>query len=163
VEWANGPFFVYMDELRLQQMTELLEPTVTGLGYELVGIEFAPVSGRNTLRVYIDSEQGVGVDDCQVVSRQISGLLDVEDPIDGAYALEISSPGIERPLFKTGDYERFSGQKAKIQLKEALHGRKNFTGLMQGIDDGVVLMDIDGEQWRLPLTLIRRAKLAPDY
>ena len=144
----------------MQDLTALFEPVVESMGYELVGVEFHGSEHHGVLRVYIDSANGITVDDCAAVSHQISALLDVEDPIAQAYDLEVSSPGINRPLFKRSDYERFSGEKAKIKLAVALDGRRNFSGVLQGVDDeNCVVIDVDNEVFKLPLQNIAKANL----
>ena len=144
----------------MQNLTPLFEPVVVSMGYELVGVEFLGAGGYGTLRVYIDREQGVSLDDCAAISHQISGILDVEEPIKQAYDLEISSPGIDRPLFKLADFERFTGMTAKVKLALALEGRKNFKGRLQGVtDDGMVIIEVDGEKFQLPFADIARANL----
>ncbi len=121
---------------------ELLEPAVQALGYELVGVEYhGGGPGGGLLRVYIDNAQGITVDDCQTVSYQVSGLLDVEDPIPGNYTLEVSSPGLDRLLFKPGDYERFTGSLIKLRLGYPLEGRRRYKGRLRGIEDGNVVIE----------------------
>jgi ribosome maturation factor RimP len=143
----------------MQDLTALMTPVVESMGYELVGVEFHGSEHHGVLRVYIDQEAGITVDDCADVSRQISALLDVEDPIVQPYDLEVSSPGIDRPLFKLNDYQKFSGLKAKIKLGVALNGRKNFSGILQGVDQELVLIDVDNEVFELPFHDIARANL----
>ena len=144
----------------MRDLTELFEPVVEAMGYELVGVEFHAAGRYGTLRVYIDREEGVSLDDCAAISHQISGILDVEEPIKQAYDLEISSPGIDRPLFKLADYERFSGELAKIKLSVAQQGRKNFKGRLQGvIEPSQVAIEVDGERFELPFADIARANL----
>jgi len=146
------------------QLSELLEPAVRSLGYELVGVEYrSGGEGGGLLRVYIDSEQGITVDDCQAVSYQVSGLLDVEDPIPGHYTLEVSSPGYDRLLFKPQDYERFSGSLVKVRLGFPLDGQRRFKGRLQGLEDGNVVIEQDGERVSLPLDQIEQARLVPEY
>lgn len=148
----------------MQDLTALFEPVVESMGYELVGVEFQRGDGHGTLRVYIDHEQGIGVDDCVAISHQISAILDVEEPIRQAYDLEVSSPGIERPLFKLDDFARFSGKTAKIRLAVAQQGRKNFRGRLQGvIDSKLVTIEVDGEEFDLPYADIARANLVGDF
>ena len=106
----------------MQDLAPLFEPVIESMGYELVGVEYQLNGSYGTLRVYIDREQGVSLDDCAEISRQVSAILDVEDPIQQAYDLEISSPGLDRPLFKLADYERFSGQTVKVKLLSGLDG-----------------------------------------
>lgn len=147
----------------MQELTALFEPVVESMGYELVGVEWLGSEHHGLLRVYIDHDNGITVDDCAEVSRQISALLDVEDPITQAYDLEVSSPGINRPLFKAEDFERFVGRKAKIKLAVALNGRKNFSGIIKGVeDDRFVIIDVDHEVFNLPIQDIARANLVGD-
>ncbi len=110
-----GPFLLVLARvIHLHDLAQLFEPVIQSMGYELVGIEFSDGNRHGTLRVYIDREAGVNIDDCAAISHQISAILDVEEPIQQAYDLEISSPGIDRPLFYQKDYERFTGRMAKI-------------------------------------------------
>ena len=144
----------------MQKLTALFEPVVESMGYELVGVEFHGGEHHGVLRIYIDKEDGITVDDCASVSRQLSAVLDVEDPIVIAYDLEVSSPGINRPLFKASDYAKYAGHKAKIKLAIAKDGRKNFNGELKGMDEnGQVLIDIDDETFELPLHDIAKANL----
>ena len=147
----------------MRDLTQMFEPVVESMGYELVGVEFNAGGGHGTLRVYIDREEGVSLDDCAAISHQLSGILDVEEPIKQAYDLEISSPGIDRPLFKLADFERFNGQEAKIKLALGLDGRKNFKGRLQGVTDAKqIVIEVDGEQFDLPYADIARANLVGD-
>ena len=113
--------------------------------------------------MYIDSEQGITVDDCQKVSYQVSGVLDVNDPIPGHYTLEVSSPGMDRLLFRPDDYRRFAGSLVKLRLAYPVEGRRKFTGRLQGLEDGNVLLELDGEQLSLPLDQVDQARLVPEY
>jgi len=140
-----------------ERVTTLLEPVVEGLGYELVGIEYHPASGQALLRIYIDQPDGVDVDDCARVSHQVSGVLDVEEPIAGEYMLEVSSPGLDRPLFKPADYTRFAGEQIRIRLRGLFNGRRKHRGTLLGLEDGEVLIDEEGEQVRVPLLEVDRA------
>ena len=147
----------------MRDLTQLFEPVVESMGYELVGVEFNAGGGHGTLRVYIDREQGVSLDDCAAISHQLSGILDVEEPIQQAYDLEISSPGIDRPLFKLADFERFIGKTAKIKLAVGVQGRKNFKGRLQAVTDAkLITIEVDGEQFDLPYADIARANLVGD-
>jgi ribosome maturation factor RimP len=149
--------------LLVRDLTQLFEPVVESMGYELVGIEFNAGGGHGTLRVYIDREQGVNLDDCAAISHQLSGILDVEEPIQQAYDLEISSPGIDRPLFKLADFERFIGRTAKIKLAVGVQGRKNFRGQLQAVaDEKLITIEVDGEHFDLPYADIARANLVGD-
>ena len=143
-------------------LRRLLQPVVEMLGYELVGIEYFPSGHHHILRVYIDKEEGITLEDCEQVSHQVSALLDVEDPIRGTYTLEVSSPGLDRPLFTPEHFARFSGRQVKLRLFAPRGGRRNYKGLLQGLDDGNVRLEVDGEEFRLPLEEIERARLVPE-
>ena len=147
----------------LQDLTDLFEPVIKSMGYELVGVEFLGSTHHGTLRVYIDHENGIGVEDCATISHQISGILDVEEPIQQAYDLEVSSPGINRPLFRAKDYEQFIGHSAKIKMVVALDGRKNFKGLLQGVTgSATVQILVDNEAYELPIADIAKANLVDE-
>ena len=141
------------------QIELLVEAPIESLGYELVGVEYIKNGADTVLRLYIDAEQGIGIEDCERVSHQVSGILEVEDPISSAYSLEVSSPGFDRPLFKERDFVRFSGQEVKISMKLPIQGRRNFKGLLQGFSDGNILVEVDGEIYELPLTKLSKAKI----
>lgn len=142
-------------------LTRLVEPVVVGMGFELVGVEFD--THQRILRVYIDSEKGIVVDDCSKVSHQLSGVLDVEDPIPGNYRLEISSPGLDRPLFSPEHFERFKGALARIQLSRPLDGRRRFKARLAGCEGGrVQLMDGD-VQIDIPYESIEKARIVPEF
>jgi len=141
-----------------QRLNALIGPAVEGLGYEFVGTEYMPRRRHSLLRVYIDSEAGITLDDCARVSNQLSGLLDVEEPIAGAYNLEVSSPGLDRPLF----FERFRGAKARVKMHMPVAGQRNFKGILDGCRNGDVILLQDGEEHALPLEDISSARLIPD-
>jgi len=143
------------------QLEDLLSPVVDSLGYEFVGLEYLPQGKHSLLRIYIDKPDGITVDDCGTVSHQVSGVLEVEDPISGHYVLEVSSPGLDRPLFKFEDFERFSGNNVQIRLQIPLDGRRNFKGLLQGVQaaDQLVELAIDDEIISLPWGRIEKARL----
>ena len=145
-----------------RRMKEMIEPAVNTLGYELLGVECHAAPQRSLVRVYIDSEAGIGVEDCERVSYQVSGILDVEDPIAGAYDLEVSSPGLDRPLFEPRHFARYRGSKVRIRLDWPLDGRRNFRGILQGYRDGNILIDVDGAEHVLPFSRIGAARLVPD-
>jgi ribosome maturation factor RimP len=141
------------------QIEALVQVPIESLGYILVGVEYIK-NGRDTvLRIYIDAEQGVSIEDCERVSHQVNGILEVEDPISTAYSLEVSSPGFERPLFKQKDFEQFVGAEAKISMKLPIQGRRNFKGQLHGFSDGNIMIDVDGELYDLPLTKLAKARL----
>ncbi len=141
---------------------DVIEPAVTGLGYELVGVEYLSQGRHSTLRIYIDHEDGITLDDCGRVSHQVSGVLDVEDVIKGNYALEVSSPGLDRPLFTLEHFVRFQGREAKVRLRVAQEGRKKFTGLILGVEGEQVLLQVDGQTVALPIGIVEKANLVPD-
>ena len=150
-----------------EKLEALLAPVVDDLGYEYVGIEYSSNPKNRLLRLYIDrpidqQETGIGVDDCEVVSREVSALLDVEEPISGQYTLEVSSPGIARPLFTAEHFSRFIGETAKVQLHAPIDGRRKFKGLIVAVADDEVTLAVDGQQVQLPLVDMLKAHLAPD-
>jgi len=143
---------------------DLVRGVVEPMGYELVGVEYLTGQpGGNLLRVYIDREEGITLDDCAAVSHQLSGVLDVEDPIPGNYTLEISSPGLDRPLFEPEHFERYVGKKVNIRLESSVPGRRRYKGTLLGIEDGRVQVEVDGEVHSLDLDEIRDARLVPEF
>lgn len=150
-----------------QKVWQIIQPAVEGLGYEFVGLEYVRQDGRNTLRIYIDAAAGITLEDCEAVSHQVSGVLDVENPIGDTYDLEVSSPGMDRPLFKEQDFAKFSGQRVKIRLAVPLavagQSRRNFTGQLLGIEQGKVRVKVDHEVFELAYEQIERARLVPEF
>ena len=143
------------------QLLTLLEPTVAMLGYELWGLELLSPNRGPTLRVYIDRDQGVTVDDCASVSRHVSGVLDVEDPFVGEYTLEVSSPGIDRLLFKKAQFGAYDNQPIDIKLRFPFEGRRRFKGWFCGFDGEDVAVRADQHEYLLPLSSIDRARVQP--
>ena len=142
----------------------LLTPAIEALGLELWGVEFRPSTGNALLRLYIDvAERPVTVDDCAAVSREVSAQLDVHDPIDSHYTLEVSSPGLDRPLFKPAHFARFIGSIAKIELEFAQQGRRRFQGVILAASDDAVTIEQDEQPVVLVPTSIQKAKLVPVY
>ncbi len=147
-----------------EQLNELLTPLVTDLGLEFVGIEFSPSRGNSLLRVFIDApERPVTIEDCERVSREISALLDVNDPIEGRYTLEVSSPGIDRPLFSLEHFRRFIGSEAKINVALPIDGRHRFSGLIRDVDGDRIHLDQDGKDVAITHANVVKARLVPDY
>lgn len=149
-----------------ERLLAMLEPLVEDLGYELVLLEFNPHKGSALVRLFIDAPAGVTLGDCEKVSREVEGVLDVEDPIPQNYRLEVSSPGLDRPLVKPAHYERFTGSVAKLQLvAPKAGGRRKYQGVLRGLKDGqVVLLETpDAGTVELRLDEIERARLVPDY
>jgi len=149
-----------------QNLQLLVEGVVDSLGYELWGIELLPrqKSGQ-LLRVYIesDAEAGVGLADCEAVSRQLSAVLDVEDPIPGEYTLEVSSPGMDRPLYLPEQYVRYVGEVVRVKLKSTVAGRKNFRGQLLSVDEGRLTVLVDGEQVTLAMGDVDSARVVPQF
>jgi ribosome maturation factor RimP len=144
-----------------ESLHELLRSGVEGLALELVGIEFHSAGRHSLLRIYIDREGGVDVEDCATVSRRIGALLDVEDPIPGRYTLEVSSPGLDRPLFSESDFERYVGHQIKLRTSVTVDGRKRFKGVIESVVDGQVVMQVDGESVVIQFGTIQDARLVP--
>jgi ribosome maturation factor RimP len=147
----------------LQILNELIQPLVEDLGYEFVGIEYNSNPNHAILRIYIDHEKGVDIKDCETVSRETAALLDVKDPIKSRYNLEVSSPGLDRPLFIPAHYSEFAGEEAQINLFAPQDGRRKFSGPIVSADDNTVKMMQDGNEVSLSFDNIAKAKLIPDY
>ena len=139
----------------------LIEPVVSAMGFELWGIDHLSQGKHSRLVIYIDHDDGVGVDDCADVSRQVSAVLDVEDPVPGNYNLEVSSPGLDRKLTKVEHFQRFEGETVKVQMRIPIAGRRRFRGTLVSSDDENIVVDVDGESHSLPLKTIDTARLVP--
>jgi len=133
------------------------------MGCELVDVELTGNGPRMTLRVYIDKPGGVTVDDCADVSRQLSAILDVEDPLPGSYMLEVSSPGLDRPLVTADDFRRFIGETVKVQMHQPIAGRKRFKGRLLAASEERLTVEVDGEEFDLVLADVERARLVPQF
>lgn len=162
-----GPLFVLgivkdMKSKALTTVEQLIEPVIAALGYEFVGVEYSPQGRQSLLRIYIDNPDGITVDDCERVSRQVSAVLDVEDPIQGQYRLEVSSPGLDRPLFTLEQFSRFVGKTVKLRLVAPKEGRRNFSGTLKQVDNESVMIEQDGEDLALPFGQIDKAHLVPE-
>ncbi len=144
--------------VRIMDVVKLVETTLAGLGYELVDLE---VSGRGLMRVFIDQPDGISLEDCERVSHQLTRLFAVEN-VDFE-RLEISSPGLDRPLKKAADFERFRGQKAQLKLRVPLNGRKNFVGILGELQDGMLQLDVDGSPVVIELANLDKARLVPVF
>lgn len=143
-----------------ERVHELIAPTVNALGVTLWGVEYLSQGRRSLLRIYIDRDPGgVDVDDCERVSRQVSALLDVEDPIAGEYTLEVSSPGLDRPLFDAAQYALYTGHEVKLVLRMPVDGRRKLKGIIESVGDDTVTIVCDDEALTMPLTQIDRARL----
>ena len=157
-----SPLFVFSLMYRQnQKLVGLLEPVVTALGYEMLGVEHHPRGHRSLLRIYIDNKAGISIDDCARVSEQLNGVLDVEDPVRGAYDLEVSSPGLDRPLFILEHFRRFTGHRVQVQLYEKLDGRKRYQGEIMAVNDNQISIHEEGIEYSIPVDSIERARLVP--
>jgi len=144
-----------------QQIQQMLESTVEALGFQLWGLEYLSQGRHSTLRLYIDGEDGISVDDCALVSRQVGSVLDVEDPISGDYTLEVSSPGMDRLLFKLEQYAAYVGETIDLRLRHAFEGRRRFKGILKGIEGEDVVVQDDSHEYLLPHSAIERARIQP--
>lgn len=150
--------------MRNEELTILLTPVIADLGLECLGVEYSPSYGNSLVRVYIEAkDRAVTVDDCEAVSRQVSATLDVEDPIQGRYTLEVSSPGLDRPLYVPEHFARFVGQSAKVEVNLAIEGRRRFQGAIKAVEGKTITMDQDGNDVRIAHENIHKAKLVPDF
>lgn len=155
------------------QISRLLAPTIESLGLELLGVEYLPSSGSAVLRLYIDVQDDgtgrhVGIEDCEAVSREVSAQLDVEDPISSNYTLEVSSPGVDRPLFGSAQFARFVGEQAKVTLKLPQDGRRRFQGRILKVEGETVHVEVEGagglmQEVAFGVGNVEKARLVPDW
>ena len=145
-----------------RRICDLLEPSLVALGYELVGAELERSESSLLLRLYIDREAGVTVDDCEQASRQVGAVLDVEDPIPESYVLEVSSPGLDRPLLTEEHFDRFAGHPVRLRTTELLDGHRSCMGRLVGCRDGNVVVREEGEERSIPIGLVEKANLVPE-
>ena len=146
-----------------QQLQVMLAPAVTALGYEFWGLEYLTHARQSVLRVFIDGPNGITVDDCALVSRQLGALLDVEDPIAVDYTLEVSSPGMDRPLFTLDQFARYSGEQVRIRLRAPFEGRRNFAGRLVGVEAEDVVVVVEDHEYLLPIDMIDKAQIVPQF
>lgn len=145
-----------------QTLVRLLQPPVTALGYELLGIEELREGRTSLVRIYIDSGSGITLDDCARVSEQVTGILDVEDPVRGAYRLEVSSPGLDRPLFTLEQCRHYLGRNVRVRLRSKMQGRRKFSGRLQEVREDSLVIDEDGVTCTVPADLVDRANLVAE-
>lgn len=146
------------------RLEELITPVVESFDCELWGLEYRAQGKRSMLRIYIDRpEVGVMLEDCERISRQVSSVLDVEDPITGEYTLEVSSPGLDRPLYKIEQYKLYVGSQVSLRLRVAFDGRRKFSGLLKGVENDEVVLEVDNEEYLLPFELIDKASIVPSF
>jgi len=143
-------------------LRDRLASMVNAMGYEFVGCELQRQGRSSLLRIYIDSEQGITVDDCAKVSRQVSAVLDVEDPIQGQYTLEVSSPGLNRPLFEMAHYQKYVGSRIKVRVSSPVDNQRNFVGKLLKVDEMNVYLLVEQEEIILPFSNIEKAKVILD-
>ncbi len=147
---------------RTEQLKELLTPLVEDLGYTLWGVQY--LQGRGAvLRLFIDHDEGITVDDCARVSQEVSGLLDVEDPIPGEYNLEISSPGLDRPIFELSQFDRYLGEDVQLKLLAPVAGKRKMTATLVAVDGDTLVVTLDGDTLRVPYSQVDRARLQPRF
>ena len=144
-----------------QQLQELLAPTVEAMGYELWGLEYLSQGRYSLLRLFIDAENGITVDDCAAVSEQVGSVLDVEDPISGEYTLEVSSPGVDRLLFRLEQFPAYVGEVVELRLRSPFEGRRKYRGVLTGIEGEDVVLQVDDHEYLLPHSVIEKARVQP--
>jgi len=144
-----------------RQIEQLLLPTVEAMGFELWGVEYMSQGRHTLLRLYIDAEQGITVDDCASVSHQASSVLDVEEPISGEYTLEVSSPGMDRLLFKLEQYADYVGENIELRLRSPFEGRRKFKGVLKGTEGEDVVVQVDDHEYLLPHSAVEKARIEP--
>ena len=145
------------------KLRELLQPVIEALECELWGLELQSGGKRKLLRIYIDSENGIGVEDCERVSRQSGSVLDVEEAINGEYILEVSSPGMDRPLYDIGQYEKYIGEDISLRLRFPYDGRRNFKGRLTGVDGDEVILVVSDTEYLFPIEGIDKANVVPRF
>ena len=148
---------------KLEVLRELVDPVVKSLECELWGVEFASQGRQTSLRVFIEKEGGVGLEDCEGVSRQLSAVLDVEDPIPGEYTLEVSSPGLDRPLFTLEQYGILVGNRVEMRLRVPFEGRRKYRGVIQGVEGDEVVIVCDDHEYLFPFDAIEKANVIPQF
>ncbi len=144
---------------RDDKLQALLAPTVEALGFELWGLEYLTQGKHSTLRLYIDGENGIQVDDCAKVSEQVGAVLDVEEPISGEYVLEVSSPGLDRRLFRLEQYAAYAGEEVEVKLRRPFDGRRKFRGILRGTENEDVVVLVDDHEYLLPFGDVDRAQV----
>jgi ribosome maturation factor RimP len=146
-----------------ETLERLLRPVVEGLGFELWELEYFPRRGNALLRLYLDSPNGVTLDDCERVSRAVSEVLDADDPLPDRYALEVSSPGLERPLRTPEQFARYVGEQVFVELVAPIDGRRRFKGPLVAVSTTTIEVEVDGQRHAMPIAVVRKAHLAPQF
>ena len=145
-----------------EHLVSLIEPIVEGLGYECVGIEYNPHPRQGLLRIYINTSNGIVLEDCTKVSHQLSGVLDVEDPIHGNYELEVSSPGADRPFFKLSQFEEFKGSVVTVNLFKPINNQRKITGQIKNVEGDIILIQMAEQIMEIPFQSMSKARLVPE-
>ncbi|MCW8880648.1 MAG: ribosome maturation factor RimP [Kangiellaceae bacterium] len=148
---------------KVDQLTDMLRPAAEALGYEFLGVEYIPQGKHSILRIYIDHENGINVDDCASVSHQASGVLEVEDPIASQYTLEVSSPGLERPLFTLEHFKKFVGSKVNLRCHVGVNGRRKFKGELSAVEDELLIVNVDNETFEIDFGDVDGAHLVAEF
>ena len=148
---------------KVDQLTDMLRPAAEALGYEFLGVEYIPQGKHSILRIYIDHENGINVDDCASVSHQASGILEVEDPIASQYTLEVSSPGLERPLFTLEHFKKFVGSKVNLRCHVGVNGRRKFKGELSAVEDELLIVNVDNETFEIDFGDVDGAHLVAEF
>lgn len=149
--------------MKQQNLMDLIAPAVAAIGYDCLGIEYSPSRGSSMLRIYIDRAEGIVVEDCEAVSREIEALLDVNDSIAGRYTLEVSSPGVDRPLFTPEHFSRFVGEKVAVTLIAPVNGRRRLQGEIRSVDGETIVIEVDGANMAFEHGDVQKARLVPDW
>ena len=144
-----------------QQITDMLETTIEAMGFELWGVEYLSQGRHSVVRIYIDGRDGITVDDCAAVSSQVGSVFDVEDPITGEYTLEVSSPGMDRLLFKLEQYPAYVGEVLELRLRSAFEGRRKFRGVFKGIEGEDIVIQVDDHEYLLPYSAVEKSRVQP--
>jgi ribosome maturation factor RimP len=147
--------------IKEQQITDMLETTVEALGFDLWGVEYLSQGRHSLVRIYIDAQKGISVDDCAAVSVQVGSVFDVEDPISGEYTLEVSSPGMDRLLFRLDQYPGYVGETVELRLRAPFEGRRKFKGVLTGIEGEDVVIQVDDHEYLLPHSAVDKARIQP--
>ena len=148
---------------KVDQLTELLKPAAEALGYEFLGIEYIAQGKHSILRIFIDHENGINVDDCASVSHQVSGILEVEDPISSQYTLEVSSPGLDRPLFTLAHFQQFVGKNVELRCHVGVDGRRKFKGELVAVEDEQLILKVDNQDYTVEFSDVDKANLVAEF
>ena len=155
-------FCFYLMYHQNKKLVELIGPVITNMGYEMLGVEILPQGHSKLLRIYIDKESGISITDCERVSQSVVGVMDVDDPIQGSYTLEVSSPGLDRPVFTLEQFNKYLGCKVHVKISGKFEGRRKIVGVIEGIKDVNIVIKEEDETFCVPAALIDHAHLIPE-